>query len=294
MSKRARTESSGDRVVLDVGGTSFTTSVSTLSSSSTYFEALFSRWDEASNEVVFLDRDPDAFRVLLSCMRQKKAMLPEDKDLFKRVLMDAVFLGIEWLLVEVKAQTFDNLHFNDAADILERYNGSGIFDDTMPDSDSAYTLSKPQRATLFDYDLGQRGSDPLDVALSLGYLPAMYFASATGNYKIKQLIPCHEGTSVVFFDENRDDEQNRKAVCLALVENIHGRSHIEPVVRGRGIRMPYQDIVAGGGWLTMDPEDQLVTASDYQGDYGVDGGRHWAFAYKGEADAEGIPEKLRR
>ena len=83
-------------------------------------------------------------------------------------------------------------------------------------------------------------------------------------------------------------------MCLALVENIHGRSHIEPVVRGRGIRMPEQDIMAGGGWLTMDPEDQLVTASDYQGDNGEYGGRHWAFAYKGEADAEGIREVRQR
>ena len=112
----------------------------------------------------------------------------------------------------LQAHEHDNLHSDDAADILERYNGSGIFDDTMPDSDSAYTLSKPQRATLFDYDLGQRGSDPLDVALSLGYLPAMYFASATGNYKIKQLIPCHEGTSVVFFDEDHDEKTPRSSM----------------------------------------------------------------------------------
>ena len=75
MSKRARTsETSRDRVILDVGGTRFATSVSTLTANSTYFESLFSRWDEADEEV-FLDRDPDVFRVLLSCMRQKKALL---------------------------------------------------------------------------------------------------------------------------------------------------------------------------------------------------------------------------
>ena len=57
-----------DHIVINVGGTRFTTSVSTLTGSSTYFEALFSRWDDDDKEPeIFLDRDPDAFRVILSC-----------------------------------------------------------------------------------------------------------------------------------------------------------------------------------------------------------------------------------
>ena len=91
MCKRPRTDQPSDRVVLNVGGDHFTTSISMLSSNSTYFEALFSRWDKASE--VFLDRDPDAFRVLLSCMRQRRVMLPKcDNDLFERSVLDAAFL----------------------------------------------------------------------------------------------------------------------------------------------------------------------------------------------------------
>ncbi len=98
MSKRTRGDGTRrDRVLLDVGGTRFTSSVSTLSANSTYFAALFSRWDDAAGEEhpeIFLDRDPDAFRVLLSCMRHKKPLLPEhDKDLFRRVLLEGTALA---------------------------------------------------------------------------------------------------------------------------------------------------------------------------------------------------------
>ena len=88
--------------------------------------ARFSRWgDDASEELneIFLDRDPDAFRVLLSCMRHKRALLPEDdRDLFKRVILDSQFLGIEWLETEVKAKVFEHASFNDREAIFELYN----------------------------------------------------------------------------------------------------------------------------------------------------------------------------
>ena len=40
-SKRPRTEASKDRIKLDVGGTLFTSSISTLTANSQYFAALF-------------------------------------------------------------------------------------------------------------------------------------------------------------------------------------------------------------------------------------------------------------
>ena len=104
--KRRRTAQ--DCVVLDVGGTLFKSTISTLTSSCTYFASLFSHeWAPAGeSREIYLDRDPDAFKVLLSCLRNHVALLPEtDPDLCKRVLLEAEFFGVEWLLRDVKHQT---------------------------------------------------------------------------------------------------------------------------------------------------------------------------------------------
>ena len=62
MSKRAR---SVDRVVLNVGGHRFETSISTLTGCSSYFARRFaSEWAQAPDEEkddLFLDMDPDSF-----------------------------------------------------------------------------------------------------------------------------------------------------------------------------------------------------------------------------------------
>lgn len=104
--KRARpAEDAGDRgrVTLNVGGTLFQTSLATLVPCSTYFARLFStEWQKAMEEY-FLDLDSDTFRILLSCMRRRETLLPEhDAELFKRTLLDAEFLGIDFLIDEVK------------------------------------------------------------------------------------------------------------------------------------------------------------------------------------------------
>ena len=101
-----------DRVTLDVGGTIFHTTENTLTSSSSYFSRLFSGpWqDAAGDEPRFLDRDADAFRVLLSCLRNRTIVLPEaDPALCSRVLLEADFFGVEWLIQEVKARATKNL-----------------------------------------------------------------------------------------------------------------------------------------------------------------------------------------
>ena len=75
-----------------MGGTLFETSVTTLTGASSFFASMFSRWDDNSKdpEGIFIDRDADAFRVLLSCMRHGAAVLPTlDRDLCARVLLDA-------------------------------------------------------------------------------------------------------------------------------------------------------------------------------------------------------------
>ena len=111
-----------DRVTLDVGGTIFHTTENTLTSSSSYFSRLFSGpWqDAAGDEPRFLDRDADAFRVLLSCLRNRTVVLPEaDPALCTRVLLEAEFFGVEWLLQQVKERVSDNI----GADFDRRFPG---------------------------------------------------------------------------------------------------------------------------------------------------------------------------
>jgi len=56
-------------VTLNVGGTKFITSASTLTNNSAYFDSLLSgNWADSQNEI-FLDRNPIAFAKLLDYMR---------------------------------------------------------------------------------------------------------------------------------------------------------------------------------------------------------------------------------
>lgn len=93
-----------DHVVLNVGGTTFSTSITTLSSSSAYFQRLFSQeWaesrDNCDGDEVFVDQDPEPFRVLLSYMRLGKVL--HVSDLTLPVLLQAKFFGIDKLLSAV-------------------------------------------------------------------------------------------------------------------------------------------------------------------------------------------------
>ena len=97
-----------DRVVLDVGGTTFTTSKNTLVANSTYFKSIFREgWPD---DDYFLDRDPKTFELLLTYMRSGVVELPEhDESLARRVLLEAQFLGVDGFLSAVKAQAYRNL-----------------------------------------------------------------------------------------------------------------------------------------------------------------------------------------
>ena len=73
MSKRARSASSVYRVVLNVGGTPFETSVDMCKRHSTYLDGLLdcAAWETNAEHKpeVFLDRDPELFAPLLRYMR---------------------------------------------------------------------------------------------------------------------------------------------------------------------------------------------------------------------------------
>ena len=183
-----------DRVVIDVGGTMFTTSVSTLTGASNYFKMLFAeRWDQAaSDEPPFIDRDPESFAPLLTFMRTGCVELPECESLARRVLLEALFLGIESLLCAVKAQAHRNLQ-------PEGWEG----DDAAA-------------ATAFDAEHGG-----LEGALRDRVLPARFHGRAPPPppRKVVRMLPA---SHVVHIRRETDDDDQKTvlpAICLAQVEN---------------------------------------------------------------------------
>ena len=295
MSKRPRVEAAAadrtvlDRMVLDVGGERFVSSTSTLSGSSAYFEALFARWEDSSTEI-FLDRDPDAFRVLLSCMRAKRALLPEnDKDLFRRALLDASYLGMDWLQQLVRATVVGNAPLADQVAMLEAYNEQirlqQVGSTVEPLHGIVEDLTQSDRAKLFPVAFGS-----IEEALDQGVLPSQFFKKPERSDRIRQLVPCRDNDEVVFFRDG-DAAETRKALALALVEGSNGNTHVEPVVRSRGWRKPYG---VNSAWLTTFKDEQLVTATGYM--HHVEGveGCHWAYAYDHEQTKNSLDELSNR
>ncbi len=93
-----------DIVLLNVGGTRFTSSISTLVSSSSYFERRLSEeWrerDPSGKEHIAIDHDPQLFSVLLSYMRL--GSIDADK-LTTSVILLAVFFGMDQLLEAIRS-----------------------------------------------------------------------------------------------------------------------------------------------------------------------------------------------
>jgi len=105
-----RSIGASDRIVLDVGGTKFITSSSTLTSNSSYFASLLSdNWIEQSNngdDEIFIDQDAVPFKVLLAYMRRGNIKV---EDISTNVLSLAEFLGMERLLLAIKVRWYCNI-----------------------------------------------------------------------------------------------------------------------------------------------------------------------------------------
>jgi len=107
--RQRRSLGASDRVVLDVGGTKFITSSSTLTTNSAYFAALLSdNWIESNNgeDEIFIDQDATPFSVLLAYMRQGNI---EVDEINTKVLSLAEFLGMERLLLAIKVRWYCNI-----------------------------------------------------------------------------------------------------------------------------------------------------------------------------------------
>ena len=211
MSKRQRT-SQQDRIQLDVGGTVFHTNRTTLVGSSAYFHGMWSdesNWTETDHQdELFLDRDSDVFRILLSAMRCGPTcckLLPrDDLSLCVRVLRDAEFFGIHLLLNEVKINTQKHLHPCDAS---------------------------KHNAEAFDEEHGG-----IEEAIKVGILPDRIFAAAPPRPKfprIKQILAASDNAQVRFTVVGHDGIVSRRIACYALIEYPYGTTEIQPVVARR-------------------------------------------------------------
>jgi hypothetical protein len=210
------------RVVLDVGGTRFVSSKSSLERASTYFRSLLMRWDEQVDEPLFIDADADAFQVLLSYMRVGTLTLPKhDEGLCVRALLHAEYLGMDALLTDVKARAYANMRSEDSRR-----------DDARPP------------AIAFDEEVGT-----LADAIAAGVLPQRFFAATPRpppeppERTVKALLPAAPGYHALFtadtFDEGeaQDDggdmapSESLPIISFALVEYRDGKQTVDAVVQ---------------------------------------------------------------
>ena len=243
------------RVVLDVGGTRFVSSKSSLERASTYFRSLLMRWDEQVDEPLFIDADADAFQVLLSYMRVGTLTLPKhDEGLCVRALLHAEYLGMDALLTDVKSRAYANMRSEDSRR-----------DDARPP------------AIAFDEEVGT-----LADAIAAGVLPQRFFAAAPPpppeppERTVKALLPAAPGYHALFtadtFDEGeaRDDDGDTAAseslpiISFALVEYRDGKQTVDAVVQ-----RALDDTRNAAPMLKVDAHEKtnshMVFASEYCG-----------------------------
>lgn len=182
-----------DCVTIDVGGTRFKTTVSTLTASSAYFSAIFSvQWEEEGRDEYFLDRDAQPFGILLSFMRSGQLKLPKDNDeLTEAILLEAEYLGIDAATRLVKARAHRNWH--------------GQLRDKRDNAAAAIA---------FDQEHGGIAS-----ALASGVLPWRYFNSCRDQPNVLQLVPAPPGCKVTVKHVKDEEVLTLPVHCLALVEN---------------------------------------------------------------------------
>lgn len=254
---------SRDWVELHVGGTArFSTTVTTLSASSHYFSAKFSGdWSQESDSVLYLDRDAAPFEVLLSCMRSRTvALLPTDECMFKRVLLEAEFFGVDFVLNHVKAKAAQNIN------LRQHSQAEGV---TFSGGDS-YKIKSDADVALRYFN---QKWPALEDAFKAGVLPARYFApTALARADIVKVIPAPATARVVFMDGRGNEKDRKRPVAYALVKRAERKdrfsfgdelpagNYLEPIISVR----PKE-----GHGCTWDseygPDESLYLATEYAG-----------------------------
>mmetsp|Transcript_18226 Transcript_18226/g.58707 ORF Transcript_18226/g.58707 Transcript_18226/m.58707 type:complete len:427 (+) Transcript_18226:130-1410(+) len=172
-----------EKVMVEVGGVRFATTSATLAKAEYFRKSLKENADKENGSssaseprTLFVDRDPDVFRLLLSCLRHDRVILPEgDADLFRRALLDAIFYGYVWLLEEVKAAVIDHLGLPAAKAIMATYNRAHP-------GKPMRARKKREKARLFDVKWAS-----LDAAFdpATGCLPSLFFRKADAAHAAK-------------------------------------------------------------------------------------------------------------
>ena len=257
-----------DRVTLQVGTETFVTSKATLEPASSYFARLFAaEWATTSDDrMLFLDRDADAFRVLLSFMRTPHiSVLPREPGLFARVLLDAEYLGIDSLIHQVKAQVQRHLHQAD-----HRFARGIKFALSDEEKEAIQAEWTPEA---FDEEHGG-----LHEALRCPWFIERVFTPAPETQetmlappKIKQLLPARSGERVVIakgFHEMFVADRSRSVRAYALVESVEGHTSVLPVVATiPSDRRDAEDDDETEEDLALQPLE-LITELDYADAYG--------------------------
>ena len=260
---------SRDWVELHVGGTArFSTTVTTLSASSHYFSAKFSGdWSQESDSVLYLDRDAAPFEVLLSCMRSRTvALLPTDECMFKRVLLEAEFFGVDFVLNHVKAKAAQNInlrrHSEAQASIVGRT--------TFGSGGDSYKIGSDADVALRYFN---EKWPALEDAFKAGVLPARYFApTAVARADILKVIPAPDTARIVFMDGRGNEKDRKRPVAYALVkraerenrlsfgDELPAGNYLEPIVSVR----PKEG--HGDAWDSQyGPDESLYLATEYAG-----------------------------
>ena len=111
---KRRRQSAAYRVVVNVGGNRFETTVPTIERSvmlKGMFDGALSPSEGGNPEEIFLDRDPAVFEVLLGLMRSQPVfggLLPKDPVMCARLIAEADYFGVEALLDHIKLRAFRN------------------------------------------------------------------------------------------------------------------------------------------------------------------------------------------
>lgn len=261
---------SRDWVELHVGGTArFSTTVTTLSASSHYFSAKFSGdWSQESDSVLYLDRDAAPFEVLLSCMRSRTvALLPTDECMFKRVLLEAEFFGVDFVLNHVKAKAAQNINLRRRSEAQASIVGRTTFGS----GGDSYKIGSDADVALRYFN---EKWPALEDAFKAGVLPARYFApTAVARADILKVIPAPDTARVVFMDGRGNEKDRKRPVAYALVKRAErqGRlsfidellpagNYLEPIVSVR----PKEG--HGDAWDSQyGPDESLYLATEYAG-----------------------------
>ena len=245
--KRSRPEAepATSPIRLNVGGVIFTTTVDTLTSNSRFFEAtLASHHFCTPSEEIFLDRDADAFAVLLSCFRQRSLMplpLRNNPELCSAVLIEAEYFAADWLLNEAKEKAVRNSVYPNVP-----------FDQPVSGVDDL--------AADFDQKCGT-----ITQAIERGILPARLLGPAQiSTRRITQLLPLPDKNAVdwvVFYRCGKEADRFPPAF-YALVEGPGSGTSIEPIIVTRNPPRDNSDI-SDEHDQPGDPKNQFMTATDW-------------------------------